>query len=93
MLLLGDIRCIRVIGFLRLKPGFRGILSSNAQKCGRKVRPYKPCTSVASESKLDHANRILHLKLFCPSSRKTLRGDNSDAPKTLLWFFKMPGFH
>ena len=33
-----------------------------------KVRSYKPCTSTASESEFDHANRILRLK----SSRASL---------------------
>jgi len=57
------IRCIRVIEFWRLKPGFRRILSSNARKCTRKVRFYKPCTSAASESEFNHAKRILCLEV------------------------------
>jgi len=42
---------------------FQMHFSFSAQKCARKVRFYKPCTSTASESEFDHANRILHLKV------------------------------
>jgi len=35
----------------------------SAQKCARKVRFYKSCTSAASESGFDQANRILRLKV------------------------------
>ena len=52
-----------MIEFWRLKPGFRCILSSNAQKCVRKVGFYKPCTSGASESEFDQVNKILCLKV------------------------------
>ena len=57
------IRRIRALGFWPLKRGFRRIYSSSAQKCTQKVRFYKPCTSAASESKFDHANRIPCLKV------------------------------
>jgi len=58
-----ELRCIRVIGLWHLKPGFRPILSSNAQKCTWKVHLYKPFTSVASESQFNHANRIPYRKV------------------------------
>jgi len=57
------IKCIRVIRFLHLKPGFRCILSSTVQKCAWKKRFYKPCTSAAPESEFDHAKRIPCLKV------------------------------
>jgi len=56
-------KCIRVLGFWRLKLGFRHIVSFSAEKCDLKVRFYKPCIMAASESEFDHANRILRLKV------------------------------
>jgi len=55
-------RCIRVIGFWRLKPGFWCILTCTARKYARNVRFYKPCVSAASENEFNRANRILCLK-------------------------------
>ena len=43
------------------------VLSSNAQKCIRKARFYKPSTSAASESEFDHAHHIQHPKSRCAS--------------------------
>jgi len=57
------IRCIRALRFGHLKRGFRRFFSFSAQKCARKVRLYKSCTSAASESEFNHANRILSLKV------------------------------
>jgi len=56
-------RCIRMLGFWHLKRGFNHIVSFSAQECARKVCFYKPCTSAASESEFDHANRILRLNV------------------------------
>jgi len=42
------------------------ICSFSAQKCARKLRFYKPCSSAAPKGVFDHKNRILRLKLGIP---------------------------
>ena len=59
-------RCIRVLGFWRLKRRLRRILIFSPQNCTRIMCFYKPRTSAASESEFDHANKILCLKVGVP---------------------------
>jgi len=80
--------------FWCLKPGFRCIPNSNAQKFVRKVRPYKPCTSGASESEFHLSNRILHLKVgvlvYTVSRLSECQGKLSIAYSTLI-LWSLPG--